>query len=91
MTASGHMVELTTYQDHHGLKPVAATRRTNIIAVVCITAFAAWCLMPAVVWAAQLGLTAWRGNHPAEPPQLSSRAAPMASIDDRLIDIERKP
>ena len=44
MTASTRMVQLATYQDHHGLKPIAATRRTNIIAVVCITAFVAWCV-----------------------------------------------
>jgi hypothetical protein len=88
MTASTHMIQFTAHQDRRELEQLNAMRRRNIIAVICVAAFIAWCAMPAVVWLAQIGVSAASGNPAAEPQQLPTCVAPPS--EDSLIRLERK-
>jgi hypothetical protein len=85
MTTSAQTIELATLDMHR--EPGQPSRRNGIVAALCIFAFIASCAMPAVIWIARIGVSAWTDNRPAEPQRLPTCIAPelvtRLALEDR--------
>jgi hypothetical protein len=84
MTTSTQTIELAALGMHR--EPV---RKNGIVAVCCIFAFIASCAMPAVIWSARLGLSAWSDHRPAEPERLLSFCI-VPDVETKLVLIGDK-